>query len=234
MPTVTYDTSIGDGVAAGSAAGFGREVDRVLADPRGWAKYGYRFVRDAQRPALRIRLETSAAAAALCGAEGFSCWRRRPNDIVMHEGNWNGGCQSRLPLERYRNYVVCHEVGHALGLPHQRCPAAECARRGMKTCPASVMQQMTCGPGAIAPCAEADWPLDPDWGIDDPRRGRSASGVPLPYLILATAIVLVLVLVVAVAVAVAAARRISTRGKPGAARPEPEAPNSGLAAPVPP
>jgi hypothetical protein len=200
MPRITYETGAGEGVSDEDAAVFGREVDRVLADPRGWAKYGYQFARDASRPQLRIRLETSAAADELCGARGFSCWRPGPNDIVIRLGNWMGGSASRLPLDRYRNYVINHEVGHALGLPHRKCPAAECARRGMATCPASVMQQMTRGPEHVSPCVEADWPLDPDWGIDDPSgeararvraraHARGLSGIPLIFV----AILLVLI-----------------------------------------
>jgi hypothetical protein len=181
MPTVVYTTSVGAAVTGDTAEGFAREVDRVLADPRGWRKYGYTFVRSADARALRIRLETSANADALCRATGFSCqrprhndiepsrlasgppglrqaagssglsepsgstdveigWTRRPegprgSDIIIHEGNWTGHSKSQLPIERYHNYVVNREVGHALGLDHQSCPIAECERRGLKTCP---------------------------------------------------------------------------------------------------
>jgi len=79
-------------------------------------------------------------------------------------------------------------------------PTAECARRGMATCPASVMQQMTRGPEYVSPCVEADWPLDPDWGIDDPSgeararvrakaRARGLSRIPLIFV----AVLLVLI-----------------------------------------
>jgi hypothetical protein len=190
---IHYTTSVGPGVEDETEAGFAREVDRVLTDPRGWKKYGYTFVRDAVRlpsnplsfdddsedeadmrplragEPLHIHLETAAEAGRACGIEGFSCWRPRARDVVIHADNWQGRSASRLPLEQYHNYVISHEVGHALGLPHQACPAEECARRGRAPCPASIMQQATRGPDHIRPCVENDWPLDPDWQIDDPR-----------------------------------------------------------------
>jgi len=166
--TIPYTVSVGAHVQGVTTEEFAEKVAKILGDPRGWRKHGYHFVQTTADNTLHIHLETAEAADKLCGARGFSCWRPAPNDIVIHLGNWMGGSASRLPLDRYRNYVINHEVGHALGLPHRKCPAAECARRGVAPCPASIMQQMTRGPDHISPCIEADWPLDPDWGIDNP------------------------------------------------------------------
>jgi len=180
---IQYSVQIGPNIPIEVSKDFATKNSAVLADQRGWKKYGYMFEEKTfngeafnetnERDTLVIRLETSENASKLCGFSGFSCQRQRPNDIVIHLGNWMGGSRSRLPLERYRNYVINHEVGHFLGLEHQKCPIDECKKRGMFVCPGSVMQQMTRGPSAIAPCSENDWPLDPDWQIDDPRSGRS-------------------------------------------------------------
>jgi hypothetical protein len=171
MVTITYDTSVDDNVKTSNKE-FSDEVDRILNDPRGWLKYGYKFIRDANAT-FQIRLETENNANVLCHANGLSCARPTLNSIIIHEGNWNGNSKSQLPLKKYHNYVICHEVGHLLGLSHKQCPIEECQRRGMKECPASVMQQMTRGPAAILPCIENDWPLDPDWGIDNPPNSNS-------------------------------------------------------------
>jgi hypothetical protein len=61
------------------------------------------------------------------------------------------GYRSKLPIDRYRTYVICHEVGHSLGLQHSKCPGP-----GQK---GSVMQQMSKGPEHISPCIENEWPL---------------------------------------------------------------------------
>jgi len=142
---------------------------------------------------VRIRLETAETAKLLCGMAGFSCQRGGPKDIIMNLDNWLGKSASELPVERYHNYVVNHEVGHALGLDHQLCPIDECKRRGMKECPASVMQQMTRGRKAIAPCVESDWPLDPDWVVDDPRPKKGpASNVKNAVIVVLTICIIVL------------------------------------------
>jgi hypothetical protein len=196
MVRVPYTISVGAGVQGVTTEEFAAKVAEVLGNPRGWRKHGYHFVQTAKGPrALHIHLEAAENADRLCGARGFSCWRPPFNDIVIHLGNWMGGSASRLPLDRYRNYVINHEVGHALGLPHRKCPAAECARRGMASCPASVMQQMTRGPDHVSPCVEADWPLDPDWGVDNPPPLAQSS-------LLAAIIIVVLVLVAACLIAV--------------------------------
>lgn len=191
---------------------FAGEVSRVLADPRGWRKYGYEFREvPAGAGVRRVRLETAERSAELCGVGGFSCWRRGPNDIIINLKNWMGGSASRLPLDRYRTYVVNHETGHSLGLSHQGCPVAECARRGLKPCPASVMQQMTRGPEHVAPCVEADWPLDPDWRIDDPLGCASRPRRRLQWVALALALLLVLLACVIAAVARSRSRRARIR-----------------------
>jgi len=195
MPRVLYSVGLGPGTDVISQSAFEDKIKATLSDPRGWRKYGYEFIKTACRqPVLHIHMEAAENAAQQCGMEGFSCWRDEPNDIIINLKNWMGGSKSELPLERYRTYVILHEVGHALGLDHQSCPIKECTRRGMDTCPGPVMMQMTRGPKHIAPCVENEWPLDPDWKIEDPRIARQ-------YLAMVIICVIVLILLVCVSMA---------------------------------
>jgi hypothetical protein len=54
----------------------------------------------------------------------------------------HGAPKSQLPLERYRQYMVSHEMGHALGHNHVKCPGSG---------PVPVMVQQTLGIGTCTP-----------------------------------------------------------------------------------
>jgi len=211
---VTYTVEVSPAVSEVNVDEFAAEAARVFSDPRGWLKYGYKFARvpAGVKPDVRIRLETGTAAKSLCGMAGFSCQRDGPKDIIINLDNWLGKSASSLPIERYHNYVLNHEVGHHLGLKHQLCPINECRRRGMRSCPGSVMQQMTLGKKAIAPCIESDWPLDPDWRIDDPRPKKTAIAKIVR-------VALLIVLVFCIAAAIAGVCRRYSLGSQAEARP---------------
>jgi hypothetical protein len=129
---------------------FARDVDRTLGDRRSWTKTGlYSFQRNESGP-LRIVLATPETTDRLCApleTRGeVSC--RNGNVVAVNALRWSRGARTYgNDIKSYRAYVINHEVGHSLGLPHVPCPA-HAAR-------APVMLQQTLG---LDGCDANPWP----------------------------------------------------------------------------
>ena len=73
---------------------------------------------------------------------------RNGDRVVLNVARWVEAVPGYgASLATYRQYMVNHEVGHRLGLGHERCPG-----RGR---PAPVMQQQTLG---LHGCTANAWP----------------------------------------------------------------------------
>ncbi|MBA3431715.1 MAG: DUF3152 domain-containing protein, partial [Actinobacteria bacterium] len=132
---------------------FAAQVEDVLDDPRGWSASGtFAFERVDQGPvSFRVTLASRGLTDRLCAplvTNGlYSCYMN--GRAVLNVWRWKVGADAYgRDLERYRRYLINHEVGHALGRGHRYCPAA-----GE---PAPVMMQQTKG---VAPCKSHAWPL---------------------------------------------------------------------------
>jgi Protein of unknown function (DUF3152) len=130
---------------------FAAFVMETLNDRRGWGHDGaMTFARTDGDAAITVRLATPDTSAHLCGdldSHGLLSCRNGP-DVVLTFHRWvNGTDEYAANLTGYRQYLVNHEVGHALGRGHERCPGP-----GE---PAPVMQQQTLG---LKGCAENSWP----------------------------------------------------------------------------
>jgi len=140
MKTVVYHTSVDPDVDY-PADRFAQEVAIYLADPDGWAQF-FTFVEG--RGGKHIRLSRPHTIKTVgCKEDQLSCATLNGAQIWLNADRWmHGATPSRLPLERYRQYMVSHEMGHSLGYDHVKCPG-----KG----PAPVMMQQTLGIGACTP-----------------------------------------------------------------------------------
>ncbi|WP_237048108.1 DUF3152 domain-containing protein [Lentzea guizhouensis] len=143
-----YSIAIEDGVRPADynddAAAFGRTVEGFLSDPRSWIgtkTVALQRVEANQNPDFTIILTSTKTTHAICGKEipfETSCFDKPSKRVVINVARWVRGAMAySRDLSGYRNYVINHEVGHALGSGHAACPETDA--------PAPVMMQQTFG-----------------------------------------------------------------------------------------
>ncbi|GGV38733.1 membrane protein [Actinomadura cremea] len=127
-PVVEYLVEVERGLPF-TGGEFAARVHRILNDPRGWGHGGaMRFRRVAEGPVrFRVSLSTPAltdreCAPLITGGE-LSC--REGERSVINALRWAVGDDSYgRDVLSYREYLINHEVGHALGHGHRSCPGA--------------------------------------------------------------------------------------------------------------
>ncbi|WP_233517558.1 DUF3152 domain-containing protein [Geodermatophilus marinus] len=155
-PLQRFVVEVEDGTGVDGAA-FAAAVEATLGDPRSWGAGGrmsFQRVGPEQVAAgeydFRVSLVSPGSMETYCpgvGTGGYtSC--RYGERAVINLARW----ETAVPhydgdVATYRQYVVNHEVGHALGNGHQPCPGP-----GL---PAPVMQQQTL---ALEGCTKNAWP----------------------------------------------------------------------------
>ncbi|MFE3741446.1 DUF3152 domain-containing protein [Streptomyces sp. NPDC059134] len=164
---VTYSVAVEDGLDE-SAEDVAEEVDRILADPRGWTADGATGFRRVAGDAadFAVQLATPDTVDRICGEYSLD---------TGGEVNCNVGRRVMVNLKRwrlatpayahdvpsYRALIVNHEVGHYLGHGHETCPGA-----GE---PAPAMMQQIKG---LHGCVVNAWPYA--------RDGKRITGPPVP------------------------------------------------------
>ena len=130
-------------------------VDNVLADSRSWSANGSAAVgrTDGPLPAggFRIIFASPDTVDVLChplNTNGyFSC--RNGENVVLNAERWTNAVDNwQTSLTEYRQYLVNHEVGHALGFGHRDCPGPG------QLAPVMMQQSKT-----IGACEPNSWPF---------------------------------------------------------------------------
>jgi hypothetical protein len=134
-----YTVEVEDGIdttSYGGDEGFGRLVSQTLANPKSWThnpQFGFRRV-DASfpgNPDFRVSLTSPMTLREGCGYEipiETSCYnpaygpdvQRR---VFINEARWvRGAVPFQGDVGSYRQYLINHEVGHAIGYQrHEPC-----------------------------------------------------------------------------------------------------------------
>ncbi|KAF2781881.1 DUF3152 domain-containing protein [Streptomyces sp. OM5714] len=155
--TLTYVVQVEDGLGI-PVREVATEVERVLADERGWTadgKVGFRRVSGGASD-FRVRLATAGTVDDICGQYGLDTGGEVNcnvgQDVMVNLKRWLLATQYYADdVTSYRALIINHEVGHFLGHGHEGCPGA-----GR---PAPVMMQQIKG---LHGCRTNVWPYDAD------------------------------------------------------------------------
>ncbi len=137
--TFTYSVEVEDGLdtaSFGGDEGFARMVSETLANPKSWTHNPqFAFLRvdnDSEGPPdFRVSLTSPLTIREGCGYDiplEASCYNPAylgdQARVFINEARWVRGATSfQGDIGSYRQYVVNHEVGHAIGYrQHEPCP----------------------------------------------------------------------------------------------------------------
>ncbi|NLE82485.1 MAG: DUF3152 domain-containing protein [Rhodococcus sp.] len=172
----TYSVEVEDGVDTAGFGGdesFGRMVQQTLSNPKSWTndpRFSFRRI-DQGEPDFRVSLTSQMSIREACGYDielEVSCYNPAIDRVLINEPRWiRGAIAFQGDIGSYRQYLINHEVGHAIGYrEHQPCEADG----GL----APVMMQQTFGT-ANNDIAK----LDPEGVV--PKNGMECNFNPWPF-----------------------------------------------------
>ncbi|WP_280423165.1 DUF3152 domain-containing protein [Nocardia carnea] len=174
--TFRYTVEIENGIdtrAFGGDDSVAQLVESTLGNPKSWVhdrKFAFQRI-DRGDPDFRISLTARNTTRETCGFEipiDSSCYNSDQGRVVLSEARWVRGAPAfDGDIGSYRQYLVNHEVGHAIGY-HAHQP---CEREGAL---APVMMQQTFGTANNEIAA-----LDPSGVV--PMDGKTCRFNPWPY-----------------------------------------------------
>lgn len=130
--TIRYTVEVEKGldtVPYGGDDAVARLVDATLSDPRGWTydpAFKFVHVGAEENPDTRILLASVTTTADMCGVDlelETSCHTTITggSTVLLNESRWvRGATPFQGDLGAYRQYLINHEVGHAIGYPHHQ------------------------------------------------------------------------------------------------------------------
>ena len=174
----TYTVEVENGMDTASFGGdqaVASLVDQTLANPKSWTgdrRFAFRRI-DSGTPSFRISLSSQQTVRTdgECGQRielETSCFNRTAGRVVLNVARWVRGAVSyQGDIGSYRQYLVNHEVGHAIGFRQPQ----PCASEGGL---APVMMQQTFGVASNDVAA-----LDPQGAV--PANGFTCRFNPWPF-----------------------------------------------------
>jgi len=181
-PLYRYTIDVENGITGVNLTQFASLVQSTLADPRSWSGHGVSLQRVDSGPAdFHVSLTSSMSVRTLCGYDvqiETSCFAAKNfttgatvNRVVLNVARWVRGDANYIgDLAAYRQYMINHEDGHALGHEH----AHDCLSNGL----APTMMQQTIGLRSAVSgklCSANPWPY-PVGATDAP--GAEAPDTP--------------------------------------------------------
>ena len=144
-------------------------IQKILNDPRGWKKFGYKFKYISEKCGLKrrldkknwrntfqIRLSSQNTVKKECNMENLSCADLGINVIYLNDRNFIFSTkQSQMNPISYQYYVVNHEIAHILNRGHNKWP-----NDANKLCP--ILSQQTV---KNSPCIPNIYPLQSDFDL---------------------------------------------------------------------
>jgi hypothetical protein len=169
-PLKRYSIEVENGITGIDLTQFATTVQTVLSDPRSWTagtgKAAISIERVDSGPIdFHVTLVSSITVRSLCGYSipiETSCYapkgqfKSTTNRVVLNDSRWVRGDAAYIAdLASYREYMINHESGHALGHQH----AHSCLADGL----APTMMQQTIGLKTASGqlCQANPWPYPP-------------------------------------------------------------------------
>jgi Protein of unknown function (DUF3152) len=180
--TFTYTVEVEDGVDTTTFGGddnFARMLTETLSNPKSWThnpQFAFTRVDStfAGQPDFRVSLTSPMTLREGCGYEipiETSCYNPNYADgqprVFLNEARWvRGAVPFQGDVGAYRQYLINHEVGHAIGYPRHE----PCVEDGQL---APVMMQQT-----FSTSDNDNARFDPEWVKAD---GKACKPNPWPY-----------------------------------------------------